>query len=96
MDIVVTNHALLAVDAIEGLTVLPEHDVVVIDEGHELVARVTSVVTDELWPGVVERAAKRVRKFVDDGDADRLHDAAELSARRRRNGGGGTARRHPR
>ena len=78
VDIVVTNHALLAVDAIEGLTVLPEHDVVVIDEGHELVARVTSVVTDELWPGVVERAAKRVRKFVDDGDADRLHDAADL------------------
>ncbi len=77
VDIVVTNHAMLAVDAIEGLTVLPEHDVVVIDEGHELVARVTSVATDELWPAAVERAAKRVRRFVDDGDADELLDAAE-------------------
>ncbi len=47
-DVVVTNHALLAIDAIENFDVLPEHDVVVIDEAHELVDRVTSVAAAEL------------------------------------------------
>ena len=46
-DIVVTNHALLAIDALEGRAVLPEHDVVVVDEAHELVDRVTGVATGE-------------------------------------------------
>ena len=36
-DIVVTNHALLAIDALEEFAVLPEHDVVIIDEAHDLV-----------------------------------------------------------
>jgi ATP-dependent DNA helicase DinG len=40
-DVVVTNHALLAIDAFGDPTLLPEHDVVVVDEGHELVDRVT-------------------------------------------------------
>ncbi len=43
--IVVTNHALLAIDALEEFQVLPEHDVVIVDEAHELVDRVTSVAT---------------------------------------------------
>ncbi|MCY4671899.1 MAG: ATP-dependent DNA helicase, partial [Rhodococcus sp.] len=42
-DVVVTNHALLAIDAITGIQILPDHDVVVIDEAHELVDRVTGV-----------------------------------------------------
>jgi len=73
-DIVVTNHALLAIDALEGLPVLPEHDVVVVDEAHELVDRVTGVATDELTPGMVERAATRARRIADDPAA--LADAA--------------------
>jgi ATP-dependent DNA helicase DinG len=81
VDILVTNHALLAIDALEGVPVLPEHDAVVVDEGHELVARVTSVATADLWPGVVERAAKRARSFVDDGDCAELTDAAEALRR---------------
>ena len=60
-EVVVTNHALLAIDALEGFPVLPEHDVVVVDEGHELVDRVTGVATDELTPTAVERAAARAR-----------------------------------
>ncbi len=32
---------------------LPEHDVLVVDEGHELVDRVTSTITDEVTPGMV-------------------------------------------
>ncbi len=49
-DIVVTNHALLAINAIAEASVLPEHDYVVVDEAHELVDRVTSVATGELTP----------------------------------------------
>ena len=33
---------MLAIDAIEGIPVLPEHDAVIIDEGHELVDRATA------------------------------------------------------
>ncbi len=76
-DVVVTNHALLAIDALEGLPVLPDHDVVVVDEAHELAARVTSVATADLWPGVVDRTAVRVRSHVDDGDAEELRAAGE-------------------
>jgi ATP-dependent DNA helicase DinG len=35
-QLVVTNHSLLAIDAIEGIPMIPEYDVVVIDEAHEL------------------------------------------------------------
>ena len=76
-DVVVTNHALLAIDALEGIPVLPEHDVVVVDEGHELAARVTGVATADLWPGVIDRCAVRARAHVDDGDADELRAAGE-------------------
>ena len=38
-DLVVTNHAMLAIDALNGNNVLPEHDTVIIDEAHELVDR---------------------------------------------------------
>jgi ATP-dependent DNA helicase DinG len=76
-DIVVTNHALLAIDALEGRPVLPEHDVVVVDEAHELVDRVTGVATAELSSGVVGIAARRVGKLVDQAVADRLAEAGE-------------------
>jgi ATP-dependent DNA helicase DinG len=76
-DIVITNHALLSIDAFENRTVLPEHDVVVIDEAHELPARVTGAAGAELSPQLVERAAKRSRRFVDDEKADDLADASE-------------------
>ena len=76
-EVVVTNHALLAIDAIEDYPVLPEHDVVVVDEGHELVDRVTGVATDELAPAMVERAAARSRRLVDSTD-DLVTAAAAL------------------
>ena len=74
VEIVVTNHAMLAIDALESFTVLPEHDAVVVDEAHELVDRVTGVATDELTAPMVERAAARARRIVD-GTED-LSDAA--------------------
>ena len=78
VDVVVTNHSFMAIDAFEGRQMLPEHDVLVIDEGHELVDRVTSTIKDELWPGAVRGALKRANRFLDDGD--RLEDAAEALA----------------
>ena len=71
-DIVVTNHALLAIDALEDGFVLPEHDVVIIDEAHDLVDRVTSVATAELSAPAVETAARRAGRQVEEGTANRL------------------------
>ncbi|MGW5260592.1 ATP-dependent DNA helicase [Microbispora sp. NPDC004025] len=76
-DVVVTNHALLAIDAMEDFAVLPEHDVVVVDEAHELVDRVTSVVTGELSESTVGLAVRRVGRLVEQGIADRLQEAGE-------------------
>jgi ATP-dependent DNA helicase DinG len=76
-SIVVTNHALLAIDAIEGVPMIPEYGVVIVDEAHELSTRVTQAATDELSPLAIERAARRARNFVDDGQADELADAGD-------------------
>lgn len=76
-DVVVTNHALLAIDAIEGAPVLPQHEVLIVDEAHELVSRVTGVATGELTPGQVNRAVRRAAKLVNEKAADQLQTAAE-------------------
>jgi ATP-dependent DNA helicase DinG len=76
-DVVVTNHALLAIDAISGIQILPEHDVVVIDEAHELVDRVTGVATAELAPTAISAAARRCAQLVDEQEVDRLEGAAD-------------------
>ena len=104
-DIVVTNHALLAIDAMENYIVLPEHDVVVIDEAHDLVDRVTSVAAGELSAsarrgrrpavrtagrrGADRAAARRPRK----GLGLALADTAGWPARRTGRAGRGGARR---
>jgi ATP-dependent DNA helicase DinG len=82
--LVVTNHSLLAIDAVEGIPMIPEYDVVVIDEAHELVARVTQAATDELTVAQVERTARRASRHVDastgsatGSPADDLADAAD-------------------
>ncbi|KQW49029.1 ATP-dependent helicase [Nocardioides sp. Root1257] len=75
--LVVTNHSLLAIDAIEGVPMIPEYDVVVIDEAHELTTRVTQAATDELWAAEVERAARRSQRHVEGDQADDLADAAD-------------------
>ncbi len=76
-DVVVTNHALLAIDAMGEHPVLPEHDVVVVDEAHDLVDRVTGAATEELTSSMVATAARRCGKLVDQQFADRLDEAAE-------------------
>lgn len=61
VDVVVTNHALTAIDAFETPGLLPEHDAVVFDEAHDLVARVTGAVTDTLSGAMVRGAVRELR-----------------------------------
>ncbi|BBZ59465.1 ATP-dependent DNA helicase [Mycolicibacterium monacense] len=75
VDVVVTNHALLAIDAISDAAVLPEHSAVVIDEAHELADRVTSVATGELSATSLGIAHRRVARLVEGELADRLEAA---------------------
>ena len=65
VDIVVTNHSFMAIDSFEGRQMLPEHDLLVIDEAHELVDRVTSTVTDELSASMIATAAKRAGRLAE-------------------------------
>jgi len=81
VDVVVTNHALLAIDALEEFTVLPEHDVVVIDEAHDLVNRVTSAASAELSAVAAEFAARRAGRLESGGNADRLKEAGDAFGR---------------
>src|SRR5258708_21719039 len=74
-DVVVTNHALLAIDALEDFDIFPEHDVVIIDAAHDLVDRVTSVASDELSAAAVEVAARRCGRLIEEKSVARLRDA---------------------
>ncbi len=82
-DIVITNHALLAINAFQDLQVLPDHDVVVVDEAHELRDRVTGAVTGTISAAVVRSVAASVRKHTTakhedlQGGADDLEKALE-------------------
>jgi ATP-dependent DNA helicase DinG len=74
-DVVVTNHALLAINAISDVNVLPEHDMIVVDEAHELVDRVTSVATAELSATSLGIALRRAARLVEPEIAQRLEAA---------------------
>ena len=82
-QIVVTNHALMAIDATSDIEVLPGHDVVIIDEAHDLVDRVTSATTGELSGSLVDTAGRRAARLTEaatpEGSgavADQLRQAA--------------------
>jgi len=74
-DVVVTNHALLAIDTLGEGGILPEHRVVIIDEAHELVDRVTSVATGELSAYAIDFAVRRTGRLADEGEIARLSEA---------------------
>ncbi|WP_114856581.1 ATP-dependent DNA helicase [Brachybacterium sp. YJGR34] len=84
VDIVVTNHALLAIDAFDRHGIIPDHDVVVFDEAHDLSGRVTSAVTDVLTPGMLRGAVRDLRGLgvaataLDDA-GDELREALSLA-----------------
>ncbi|HXC81487.1 MAG TPA: ATP-dependent DNA helicase [Trebonia sp.] len=74
-DVVVTNHALLAIDALGDGGILPEHRVVIVDEAHDLVDRVTSVATGELSAATVEAAVRRCGRLAGETETARLSEA---------------------
>ncbi|WPF65721.1 ATP-dependent DNA helicase [Corynebacterium sp. 22KM0430] len=77
VDVVVTNHALLAIDALSDAPVLPEHEVVIVDEAHELDGRITAVATAHITGTALTLAAKRAGKLGADGQDAKLIDAAD-------------------
>lgn len=79
-DLIITNHALLAIDAIEGLPVLPDHVAVIIDEGHELIDRATGAVSKQISPAIIQRCANAAKRFIETADLQDIDGAAEALA----------------
>lgn len=77
VDIIVTNHAMLAINAMSPANILPDHDVVIVDEAHELVDRITSVTTAEVSAAAVSNLSRRVGKLIDEETVDALAGAGE-------------------
>ena len=76
-DIVITNHALLAIDLIDGIPLIPDHDAIVIDEAHELVDRTTNALAGSLDAKALERAAGLARKYIEPSSHERLLGAGD-------------------
>jgi len=76
VDVIVTNHSFMAIDSFEGRQMLPEHDLLVVDEAHELVDRVTATITDELTGSMVTTAAKKAGRLSE--NAKPLEEAGEF------------------
>ncbi|MDO5094536.1 MAG: ATP-dependent DNA helicase [Propionibacteriaceae bacterium] len=76
-DLIITNHALVAINAMHGGSALPEHAALIIDEAHELVSRLTTAATGALNPDAVERVAKRCLTWLGDDLGGDLLDATE-------------------
>ncbi len=76
-DVVVVNHALLCIDLALGGWLLPEHDVVVVDEAHALADAATNAFGLMLTAGGVAQIAARARRL---GASRTVTDALERSA----------------
>lgn len=86
VDIVVTNHALLAIDALADIDVLPRHEVVIIDEAHELDGRITAVATSEISANSLKLAGNRGNKLSSDNKISELAEEFDLLLKPMRNG----------
>jgi ATP-dependent DNA helicase DinG len=79
-DIVVTNHSLLAVDMLAGRHIIPPHELLIVDEAHELADRVSSAAQAELTPESIDRAARRARPLVPPEAHEALAEAGDALA----------------
>lgn len=77
VDIVVTNHSLLAIDALSDINILPEHDAVIVDEAHELDARITASATAAINARSLRMMATRARSLGAEGKDARLTEQAD-------------------
>jgi ATP-dependent DNA helicase DinG len=80
VDIVVTNHSLLAFDMLAGRHIIPDHRLLVVDEAHELADRVSSASQAELSPDLLDRTGRQVRSLVDGDTHERLGTAGDALA----------------
>jgi ATP-dependent DNA helicase DinG len=75
-DIVITNHTLLALNAVqEGI--IGDHDAVVVDEAHALPTALQRAATSELSIDSIQRAARRAKAAGAAEEAERVQDAAD-------------------
>jgi ATP-dependent DNA helicase DinG len=75
-DIVVVNHHLVLHDALADRWLLPEHEVLCLDEAHKLVDIASSVLGVAIHPKRLTDLAGQADDHVDVKHADRLRDAA--------------------
>ena len=78
-DIVVVNTHLYGAHLASGGVVLPEHDVVIFDEAHELEEVMTSSLGVEVTPGRIRSLVTSARSLVEARDADLLDSLASVS-----------------
>lgn len=76
-DIVVTNHAMLSVDIMHNRSILPEHDLLIVDEAHELADRATSAARAELSASGVDRLGRRGASMLGADVTARLTEIAD-------------------
>jgi ATP-dependent DNA helicase DinG len=77
-SVLIVNHALYLAHLAAGGGVLPDHDVVVFDEGHAVVDVATRALGCELTPGGLRHLGARLRTAgAPDGDADALFGDAD-------------------
>src|SRR5271154_4585484 len=77
-DVVVVNTHLYGAHLASGGVVLPEHDVVVFDEAHELEEVMTSSLGVEVTPGRFRSFVTAARSLVEPRDADLLESLASV------------------
>jgi len=76
-DIVVTNHSLLAYDMLAGRHIVPPHQLLIIDEAHELADRVSSATQAEISPDLIDRSARRSRSLIRPETYEQLIEAGD-------------------
>ncbi len=76
-DLVVTNHSLLAFDMLQGRHIVPQHQLLIIDEAHELADRVSGAAQAEITPELIDRSARRARALLDGPLYERLIEAGD-------------------
>ncbi|MCU1601738.1 MAG: putative ATP-dependent helicase, DinG family, partial [Frankiales bacterium] len=77
-DVVVANHALLAVATFSGVPVLPDHEAVILDEAHEFVDSATDALTVEVSGAAARRGAGQAKTYLQASTQERLDDAAKV------------------
>lgn len=75
-DIVVTNHALLAADLASPSPLLADHDLIVVDEVHEVEGYLSSAWGHDLYAGAVDRVLREARRHLPK-DADLASSALD-------------------